>query len=58
MAHRANARSELQALLRARSPLYAQARATVDTSALGLRGTVDAVLAALRGGAAGTEDGD
>lgn len=58
MAHRANARSELQALLRARSPLYAQARATVDTSALGLRGTVDAVIAALRGGAAGTEDGD
>ncbi len=49
MAHRANARSELQALLRSRTPLYAQARATVDTSALGLRGTLDAVLAALRG---------
>lgn len=55
MAHRANARSELQALLRARAPLYAQARATVDTSALGLRGTVDAVVAALRGEGPGDE---
>jgi XRE family aerobic/anaerobic benzoate catabolism transcriptional regulator len=55
MAHRANARSELQALLRARAPLYARARATVDTSALGLRGTVDAVLAALRGDGTGDE---
>ena len=55
MAHRANARSELQALLRARAPLYALARATVDTSALGLRGTVDAVLAAVRGDGTGVE---
>jgi XRE family aerobic/anaerobic benzoate catabolism transcriptional regulator len=55
MAHRANARSELQALLRARAPLYAQARATVDTSALGLRGTLDAVIAALRGDRTGDE---
>ncbi len=55
MAHRANARSELQALLRSRTPLYAQARAAVDTSALGLRGTVDAVLAAVRGDGTGVE---
>jgi len=47
MAHRADARRELQALLDARTPLYARARLTVDTSALGLRGAVDALLEAL-----------
>lgn len=55
MAHRANARAELTALLRSRAPLYAQARAAVDTSALGLRGTVDAVITALRGDGTSTE---
>lgn len=48
MAHRADARRELQQLLNARAPLYARARWSLDTSALGLRGTVDALVEALR----------
>ncbi len=47
MAHRADARRELQSLLDARAPLYAQARLAVDTSALGLRGAVEALVQAL-----------
>ncbi len=48
MRDRANAMGELDAILRARAPLYAQARVVVDTSTLGLRGSVDAVVRALR----------
>jgi XRE family aerobic/anaerobic benzoate catabolism transcriptional regulator len=36
----ADARSELRALLQARDPLYAQADVTVDTSRLGLEGSI------------------
>jgi len=42
-----NAQAELRALLQARSPLYAQAELTVDTSRLGVAGSVEAVLRAL-----------
>lgn len=44
MRGRANARTELEELLRARRPLYEKADATVDTSALDLDETVDAVV--------------
>jgi shikimate kinase len=47
MAHRADARRELQSLLDARTPLYAQCLRTVDTSALGLRGALEALVQAV-----------
>ena len=47
MKNRANAMSELKALLRERKPLYAQATHIVDTSSLALEETVDRVLDAV-----------
>jgi XRE family aerobic/anaerobic benzoate catabolism transcriptional regulator len=38
-----HAREELKALLRAREPLYGQAEITVDTSKLGVQGSVAAL---------------
>ncbi len=49
MANRSNAMAELTALLRARTPLYARAKVTVDTSALGIEATVEALVTALAG---------
>ncbi len=49
MQNRGNAMAELRALLRARSPLYAQADHVVDTSALGPDGAVRAILDAVTG---------
>jgi XRE family transcriptional regulator, aerobic/anaerobic benzoate catabolism transcriptional regulator len=49
MADHPQAMAELRRLLAAREPLYAEAAVTVDTSRLGLEGTVRAVQAALRG---------
>ncbi len=46
MANRPAAMAELKALLTARSPLYARARVTVDTSALGIDGAVARVVEA------------
>ncbi len=46
MANRPAAMAELKALLTARSPLYARARLTVDTSALGIEGAVARVVEA------------
>jgi XRE family aerobic/anaerobic benzoate catabolism transcriptional regulator len=48
MKGRANAMSELKALLRERKPLYAQADYVVDTSSEPLEETVERVLGALR----------
>jgi XRE family transcriptional regulator, aerobic/anaerobic benzoate catabolism transcriptional regulator len=42
--NRPDAMAELRALLRARSPLYAQADHVVDTSALGVEGALDALV--------------
>jgi len=47
MADNPAARRELEEILAAREPLYAQARHVVDTSALGLAGSVDALVAKL-----------
>jgi XRE family aerobic/anaerobic benzoate catabolism transcriptional regulator len=41
MKNRPDAMAELKALLRARAPLYAQADHLVDTSLLGIGGSVD-----------------
>lgn len=43
-----HAREELKALLKAREPLYAQAELAVDTSRLGVAGSVQDILARLR----------
>jgi len=48
MKNRANAMSELQALLRARKPLYAQAEHAVDTSGVTLHEAAARVLSALK----------
>jgi XRE family transcriptional regulator, aerobic/anaerobic benzoate catabolism transcriptional regulator len=48
MADHPQAMAQLRRLLAAREPLYAEAAATVDTSRLGLEGTVRAVEAAVR----------
>jgi XRE family aerobic/anaerobic benzoate catabolism transcriptional regulator len=48
MADHPQAMAELRRLLSARAPLYADAAATVDTSRLGLEGTVRAVEAAVK----------
>jgi len=48
MRGRADAKTELEELLRARKPLYERAEAVVDTSALGLDESVARVLAAAR----------
>jgi XRE family aerobic/anaerobic benzoate catabolism transcriptional regulator len=45
MANRQDAMAELRGILRAREPLYAEAAHVVDTSALGLDGSVEAVCA-------------
>jgi XRE family transcriptional regulator, aerobic/anaerobic benzoate catabolism transcriptional regulator len=45
MKNRPSAMAELRALLTARTPLYAEAEITIDTTKLGVRGAVDAVLA-------------
>jgi XRE family aerobic/anaerobic benzoate catabolism transcriptional regulator len=47
MKNRQDAMAELRALLRARTPLYAQADHVVDTSLLGLEGSVDALAGRL-----------
>jgi len=44
-----NAQAELRALLQARSPLYAQAELSIDTSRLGVEGAVDAVARKVAG---------
>ncbi len=49
MKNRANAMAEMQALLRARKPLYAQADHVVDTSSAGLDGATRRVLAIAKG---------
>jgi len=49
MKNRANAMTELQALLRTRKPLYAQADHVVDTSSVGLEGATRRVLAIAKG---------
>ncbi len=48
MQNRANAMSELKALLRSRNPLYAQAAHVVDTSSVSLDEAVDRVVSAAR----------
>jgi XRE family aerobic/anaerobic benzoate catabolism transcriptional regulator len=48
MAEHPQAFAELQALLAAREPLYAAARLTVDTSAMGIDGAVSHIRAAAR----------
>jgi XRE family aerobic/anaerobic benzoate catabolism transcriptional regulator len=45
MAERATAMAELQALLRAREPLYGRAHSLIDTSSLGFEGSLEALLA-------------
>jgi XRE family aerobic/anaerobic benzoate catabolism transcriptional regulator len=47
MRGRANAMSELKALLRARNPLYAQAAHVIDTSSMSLDDAVDRVVASI-----------
>ena len=47
MQNRQNAMSELRALLRSRTALYAQAEHVVDTSLLGVDGSVEALPALL-----------
>jgi XRE family aerobic/anaerobic benzoate catabolism transcriptional regulator len=47
MRNRTNAMSELRALLRARAPLYSLAEHVVDTSQLGIEGSVDALVQAV-----------
>lgn len=47
MRNRGDAMAELRALLRARTPLYAQAARVVDTSALGVEGSVNAIVRGL-----------
>ncbi len=49
MKNRDNAMSELRALLRTRTPLYSQADHVVDTSLLGVDGSVMALVEALSG---------
>ncbi|WP_373048137.1 shikimate kinase [Vulgatibacter sp.] len=49
MADNPAARRELRAILGAREPLYSRARHVVDTSALGLGGSVDALVSTLSG---------
>jgi len=49
MAENPHAFTELRALLAAREPLYARAQLTVDTSAVGLDGAVQAIRVALLG---------
>jgi XRE family aerobic/anaerobic benzoate catabolism transcriptional regulator len=44
-----HAQEELRALLKAREPLYSQAEMSVDTSALGLEGTVEELFSRLKG---------
>src|SRR5207248_11173699 len=53
-----HAQEELRALLKAREPLYAQAEMKVDTSALGLEGTVEELFGRLRGKSASAAAGD
>jgi XRE family aerobic/anaerobic benzoate catabolism transcriptional regulator len=53
MRNRPAAMAELRALLAARSPLYARADVTVDTSRLGLDGAVRRVVEAARAGRSG-----
>jgi len=48
MKNRANAMSELQALLRARKPLYAQADHVVDTSMMTIEEATRRVIGAVR----------
>jgi XRE family aerobic/anaerobic benzoate catabolism transcriptional regulator len=48
MRSRSDAMTELRALLKARTPLYAQADHVVDTSVLGVTGSVDALEQALK----------
>lgn len=48
MKNRANAMSELQALLRARKPLYAQAEHIVDTSAMSIEDATRRIVAAVK----------
>jgi len=48
MANRANAMAELRALLRMREPLYSQADHVIDTSELGLEGSLKALLKAAK----------
>lgn len=48
MRGRANARSELEELLRARKPLYEKADVVVDTSAMGVDEAVDAIVSGAR----------
>ncbi len=48
MENRPSAMAELKALLKARSPLYAQADETLDTSALGAEQTKEALIALYR----------
>jgi XRE family aerobic/anaerobic benzoate catabolism transcriptional regulator len=47
-AGRAHAMAELKALLADRDPLYSRAEITVDTSALGIGASVDAIARRLR----------
>ena len=47
MRNRDDAMSELRALLRSRTPLYAQADHVVDTSLLGIDGSITALVDAL-----------
>jgi XRE family aerobic/anaerobic benzoate catabolism transcriptional regulator len=49
MANHRDALSDVRRILAAREPLYARADVTVDTSALGLRRSVQAVLKAAQG---------
>ncbi len=48
MANRANAMAELRALLRTREPLYSQADHVIDTSTLGLDGSLKALVKAAK----------
>ena len=47
MANRANAMAELRAILRMREPLYAQADHVINTSELGLEGSLEALVEAV-----------
>ena len=54
MAANPRAKAELRQLLRSREPLYRQAHDVVDTSELGIPGTVDSLARTLRAQLAGT----
>jgi XRE family aerobic/anaerobic benzoate catabolism transcriptional regulator len=51
MKNRPDAMAELKALLRSRTPLYAQADHVVDTSLLGFDGSVNALVEVLQSAA-------